>query len=263
MLLSGKKGLIIGVANKHSIAWAIAQSVASQGAKLLFNYQNERLRQNVEELAATVPGARAYACDVGSDTEIASLMQQVEKEFGRLDFLVHSLAFAPREELTGQFVNTTRQGFATALDVSAYSLVAVARAAMPLMTEGGSIVTLTYLGAERVVPHYNVMGVAKAALECTVRYLAYDLGPKNIRVNAISAGPIKTLAARGVSGITKMVDLHKEFAPLRRATEQGEVGDTALFLVSSLGRGITGEIIYVDGGFNILGMMAPGESPVS
>lgn len=259
MLLEGKKGLIIGVANKHSIAWAIAQSAAGQGARLLFNYQNERLRQNVEELAATVPGARAYACDVGSDAEIASLMQQVEKEFGRLDFLVHSLAFAPREELTGQFVNTTRQGFATALDVSAYSLVAVARAAMPLMTEGGSIVTLTYLGAERVVPHYNVMGVAKAALECTVRYLAYDLGPKNIRVNAISAGPIKTLAARGVSGITKMVDLHKEFAPLRRATEQGEVGDTALFLVSALGRGVTGEVIYVDGGFNILGMMASGE----
>jgi enoyl-[acyl-carrier protein] reductase I len=263
MLLNGKKGLIIGVANKHSIAWAIAQSVAGQGAQLLFNYQNERLRQNVEELAATVPGARAYVCDVGNDGEIASLMKQVEKEFGRLDFLVHSLAFAPREELTGQFVNTSRQGFATALDVSAYSLVAVARAAMPLMTEGGSIVTLTYLGAERVVPHYNVMGVAKAALECTVRYLAYDLGPKNIRVNAISAGPIKTLAARGVSGITKMVDLHKEFAPLRRATEQGEVGDTALFLVSSLGRGITGEVIYVDGGFNILGMMAPGESPLS
>ena len=263
MLLNGKKGLIIGVANKHSIAWAIAQSVAGQGAQLLFNYQNERLRQNVEELAATVPGARAYVCDVGNDGEIASLMKQVEKEFGRLDFLVHSLAFAPREELTGQFVNTSRQGFATALDVSAYSLVAVARAAMPLMNEGGSIVTLTYLGAERVVPHYNVMGVAKAALECTVRYLAYDLGPKNIRVNAISAGPIKTLAARGVSGITKMVDLHKEFAPLRRATEQGEVGDTALFLVSSLGRGITGEVIYVDGGFNILGMMAPGESPLS
>jgi enoyl-[acyl-carrier protein] reductase I len=263
MLLNGKKGLIIGVANKHSIAWAIAQSVAGHGAQLLFNYQNERLRQNVEELAATVPGARAYVCDVGNDGEIASLMKQVEKEFGRLDFLVHSLAFAPREELTGQFVNTSRQGFATALDVSAYSLVAVARAAMPLMTEGGSIVTLTYLGAERVVPHYNVMGVAKAALECTVRYLAYDLGPKNIRVNAISAGPIKTLAARGVSGITKMVDLHKEFAPLRRATEQGEVGDTALFLVSPLGRGITGEVIYVDGGFNILGMMAPGESPLS
>jgi enoyl-[acyl-carrier protein] reductase I len=230
--------------------------VASQGARLLFNYQNERLKQNVEELAATVPGAKAFTCDVGSDTEIASLMQQVQKEFGRLDFLVHSLAFAPREELTGQFINTTRQGFATALDVSAYSLVAVARAAMPLMTEGGSIVTLSYLGAERVVPHYNVMGVAKAALECSVRYLAYDLGPKNIRVNAISAGPIKTLAARGVSGISKMIDHHKEFAPLRRPTEQGEVGDTALFLVSSLGRGITGEVIYVDGGYNIIGLTA-------
>lgn len=259
MLLNGKKGLIIGVANKHSIAWAIAQSAANQGAQLFFNYQNERLKQNVEELAATVPGAKAVACDVANDAEIDALMQHVQKEFGRLDFLVHSLAFAPREELTGQFVNTTRHGFATALDVSAYSLVAVSRAAMPLMTEGGSIVTLSYLGAERVVPHYNVMGVAKAALECAVRYLAYDLGPKNIRVNAISAGPIKTLAARGVSGITKMVDIHKEFAPLRRATEQGEVGDTALFLVSSLGRGITGEVIYVDGGFNILGMMAPGE----
>jgi enoyl-[acyl-carrier protein] reductase I len=256
MLLEGKKGLVIGVANKHSIAWAIAQSVASQGARLLFNYQNERLKQNVEELAATVPGAKAYVCDVGSDTEIASLMQQVQKEFGRLDFLVHSLAFAPREELTGQFINTTRQGFAMALDVSAYSLVAVARAAMPLMTDGGSIVTLSYLGAERVVPHYNVMGVAKAALECSVRYLAYDLGPKNIRVNAISAGPIKTLAARGVSGISKMIDHHKEFAPLRRPTEQGEVGDTALFLVSSLGRGITGEVIYVDGGYNIIGLTA-------
>ena len=256
MLLEGKNGLVIGVANKHSIAWAIAQSVAGQGARLLFNYQNERLKQNVEELVATVPGAKAFACDVGSDTEIASLMQQVQKEFGRLDFLVHSLAFAPREELTGQFINTTRQGFATALDVSAYSLVAVARAAMPLMTEGGSIVTLSYLGAERVVPHYNVMGVAKAALECSVRYLAYDLGPKNIRVNAISAGPIKTLAARGVSGISKMIDHHKEFAPLRRPTEQGEVGDTALFLVSALGRGITGEVIYVDGGYNIVGLTA-------
>jgi enoyl-[acyl-carrier protein] reductase I len=256
MLLDGKNGLIIGVANKHSIAWAIAQSAANQGARLLFNYQNERLRENVEELAATMPGAKAFACDVGNDAEIVSLMQQVQKEFGRLDFLVHSVAFAPREELTGQFVNTTRQGFATALDVSAYSLVAVTRAALPLMTDGGSVITLTYLGAERVVPHYNVMGVAKAALESTVRYLAHDLGPKNIRVNAISAGPIRTLAARGVSGISKMVDHHREFAPLRRATEQGEVGDTALFLVSPLGRGITGEVIYVDGGYHIMGSLA-------
>ena len=259
MLLNGKKGLIIGVANKHSIAWAIAQSTAGQGAQLFFNYQNERLKQNVEELTATMPGAKAFPCDVSNDSEITALMQQVQKDFGQIDFLVHSLAFAPREELTGQFINTSRQGFAMALDISAYSLIAVARAALPLMTAGGSIVTLTYLGSERVVPHYNVMGVAKAALESAVRYLAYDLGPLNIRVNAISAGPIKTLAARGVSGITKMVDHHKEVAPLRRATEQGDVGDTALFLVSSLGRGISGEVIYVDGGFNILGMVAPSE----
>ena len=251
MLLDGKNGLIIGVANKHSIAWAIARSAVNQGARLLFNYQNERLRENVEELVATMPGAKAFPCDVGDDAQIAALMQSVGKETAKLDFLVHSIAFAPREELTGQFVNTTRQGFATALDVSAYSLVAVTRAALPLMTDGGSVVTLTYLGAERVVPHYNVMGVAKAALEATVRYLAHDLGPKNIRVNAISAGPIKTLAARGVSGISKMVDHHRAFAPLRRATEQGEVGDTALFLVSPLGRGITGEVIYVDGGYHI------------
>ncbi|MBL8037592.1 enoyl-ACP reductase FabI [Nitrospira sp. CMX1] len=259
MLLNGKKGLIIGVANKHSIAWAIAQSTAAQGAQLFFNYQNERLKQNVEELTATLPGAKAFPCDVSHDAEITSLMQQVQQDFGQIDFLVHSLAFAPREELTGQFINTSRQGFAMALDISAYSLIAVARAALPLMTAGGSIVTLTYLGSERVVPHYNVMGVAKAALESAVRYLAYDLGPLNIRVNAISAGPIKTLAARGVSGITKMVDHHKEVAPLRRPTEQADVGDTALFLVSSLGRGISGEVIYVDGGFNILGMVAPSE----
>ena len=256
MLLEGKKGLIIGVANKHSIAWAIAQAAAREGAQLLFSYQNERLRENVEELVQTLPGASACVCDVGDDSQIDAMMKQAAEKLGRLDFLVHSLAFAPREELTGEFVNTTRQGFATALDVSAYSLVAVTRAAMPLMTEGGSVVTLTYLGSERVVPHYNVMGVAKAALEATVRYLAHDLGPKNIRVNAVSAGPIKTLAARGVSGISKMVDHHRAFAPLRRATEQGEVGDTALFLVSPLGRGITGEVIYVDGGYHILGSLA-------
>ncbi|MCS6286832.1 MAG: enoyl-ACP reductase [Nitrospira sp.] len=259
MLLSGKKGLIIGVANKHSIAWAIAQSAAAQGAQLYFNYQNERLKENVEELVATMPGSKAFPCDVGDDAQIETLMQHVGKEAGRLDFLVHSVAFAPREELTGQFVNTTRKGFATALDVSAYSLVAVTKAALPFMTEGGSVVTLTYLGAERVVQNYNVMGVAKAALEASVRYLAHDLGPKNIRVNAISAGPIKTLAARGVSGISKMVDHHKEYAPLRRATEQGEVGDTALFLVSSLGRGITGEVIYVDGGYHIIGSIVSAE----
>lgn len=257
MLLEGKKGLIVGVANKHSIAWAIAQSAVKEGAKLAFNYQNERLKANVEELAATIEGAKIFPCDVGSDSEIEELMKNVEAEMGQLDFLIHSVAFAPREELIGEFVNTSRSGFATALDVSAYSLVALSRAATPLMREGGSIVTLSYLGAERVVPHYNVMGVAKAALEACVRYLANDLGPRGIRVNAISAGPIRTLAARGVSGITRMVDHHREVAPLRHATEQAEVGDTALFLVSSLSRGITGELIYVDGGYNILGTLAP------
>src|SRR5574337_2103675 len=248
MLLKEKTGLIIGVANKHSIAWAIAESTADQGAQLLFNYQNERLKQNVEELAATLPGAKAFPCDVSNDGDITSLMQHVQKEAGHIDFLVHSLAFAPREELSGKFVNTTRQGFATALDISAYSLVAVARAVLPLMAAGGSIVTLSYLGSERVVPHYNVMGVAKAALEATVRYLAYDLGPLNIRVNAISAGPIKTLAARGISGLGEMLKAHAERAPLKRNVDPGEVGATAAFLLSGGGSGITGETLYVDCG---------------
>lgn len=256
MLLEGKTGLIIGVANKHSIAWAIAQSAACEGARLFFNYQNERLKDNVDELAQTIEGARTITCDVSNDHEISALMKSIEAETDHLDFLVHSVAFAPREELTGEFINTSREGFATALDISAYSLVALSRAALPLMREGGSIITLTYLGSERVVPHYNVMGVAKAALEAAVRYLAHDLGPRGIRVNALSAGPIKTLAARGVSGISKMVDHHRQVAPLRRATEQAEVGDTALFLLSSLGRGITGEVIYVDGGYHILGTLA-------
>ena len=257
MLLEGKNGLIVGVANKHSIAWAIAESTAREGARLMFNYQNERLKDNVEGLVKELPGAKAFPCDVGNDAEIEALMKNVEAECGGLDFLVHSVAFARPEDLKGEFVNTSRQGFATALDVSAYSLVALSRAALPLMTEGGSILTLTYLGAERVVPHYNVMGVAKAALEASMRYLAHDLGPRGVRVNAISAGPIRTLAARGVSGISKMVEHHREVAPLRRATEQAEVGDTALFLLSSLGRGITGEVIYVDGGYHILGSLAP------
>src|SRR5437899_6893077 len=254
MVLDGKNGLIIGVANKHSIAWAIAQSTASQGARLLFNYQNERLRENVEELVATMPGAKAFPCDVGDDAQIAALIQNVEKETSKLAFLVHSVAFAPREELMGQFVNTTRQGFATALAVSAYSLVAVTRAALPLMTDGGSVVTLTYLGAERVVPHYNVMGVAKAALEATVRYLAHDLGPKNIRVNAISAGPIRTLAASGISDFKTMLHHVAERAPLKRNIDAEEVGKTALFLCSDWGSAVTGEVVHVDAGYNIMGM---------
>lgn len=257
MLLEGKKGLIAGVANKHSIAWAIAQAAARAGAQLAFNYQNERLRGNVEELTRELPGAQVYPCDVTNDDEIAALANGLAADFGQLDFMVHSLAYAPADALKADFVQTTRPDFATALDISAYSLVALSRAVLPLMSQGGSIVTLTYLGAERVVPRYNVMGVAKAALEASVRYLAHDLGPHNIRVNAISAGPIRTLAARGVSGITKMVEHHREIAPLRHATEQAEVGDTALFLLSALGRGITGEVIYVDGGYHILGTLAP------
>ena len=237
--------------------WAIAQSCAQAGARLAFNYQTERLRENVEELAATIPNSNCYVCDAGNDEEIATLMNNVAGEYGKLDFLVHSIAYAPREALTGEFINTSRDDFKVALEVSAYSLVAVTRAALPIMNENASIVTLTYLGAERVVPHYNVMGVAKAALEASVRYLANDLGPKGIRVNAISAGPIRTLAARGVSGITNMVAHHREVAPLRKATEQAEVGDTGLFLLSNLSRGITGEVIYVDGGYHILGTLAP------
>ncbi|MBX3276558.1 MAG: enoyl-ACP reductase [Acidobacteria bacterium] len=256
MLLEEKNGLIVGVANKASIAWAIAQSAAREGASLAFNYQNERLRENVEGLVGDIPGAKAYPCDVSDDAQIEEFMKTVGAELGGLDFLVHSVAFAPREELTGEFVNTSRSGFATTMDVSVYSLVALARAALPLMRENASILTLTYLGGERVVPHYNVMGVAKAALESTVRYLAHDLGPRGVRVNAISAGPIRTLAARGVSGITKMVEHHREVAPLRRATEQAEVGDAGLFLISSLSRGVTGEVIYVDGGYHVLGTLA-------
>jgi enoyl-[acyl-carrier protein] reductase I len=259
MLLQGKKGLIIGVANKHSIAWAIAESARREGAQLCFTYQNERLRGNVEGLLEGVEGAHLFPCDVGSDEEIETLFQRVGVAVGSLDFIVHSVAYAPREELSGEFVTTSRQGFATALDISAYSLVAISRAALPLMKEGGSIVTLTYLGAERVVPRYNVMGVAKAALEASVRYLAYDLGPRGIRVNAISAGPIRTLAARGVSGITRMVDHHRQVSPLRKATEQGDVGDAAVFMLSSLSRGITGEVLYVDDGYHILGSLTPSE----
>ena len=257
MLLEGKKGLVIGVANKHSIAWAIAEAAIREGAKVAFSYQNDRLKGNVEELISEVEGASLFPCDVSSDEEIAAFIRNVESELGTIDFLVHSVAYAPREELAGEFVATTRQGFATALDISAYSLVALSRAALPLMTNGGSIITLTYLGAERVVPHYNGMGVAKAALEASVRYLACDLGPRGIRVNAISAGPIRTLAARGVSGITKMVENHRQIAPLRKATEQAEVGDTAVFLLSSMSRGITGEVIYVDDGYHILGALSP------
>ena len=257
MLLEGKHGLVLGIANKRSIAWGIAQATSREGARLAVTYQGERLEENVRDLAASLREPLILPCDVTKDSELEALARSVKQEFGSLDFVVHAVAFALREELDGEFLNTSREGYRLAQDVSSYSLTALARVTAPLMEgRGGSIVTLSYLGGERVVPHYNVMGVAKAALEMSVRYLAADLGPKGIRVNAISAGPIKTLAAAGVHGLSKMLEYHRTHAPLRRTTDQDEVGDTALFLVSGLGRGVTGEVIHVDGGFHVMGMAA-------
>jgi enoyl-[acyl-carrier protein] reductase I len=256
MLLEGKRGLVLGIANKRSIAWGIAQAAHREGARLAVTYQGERLEENVRELAGQLRDPLVLPCDVGKDEDLKVLAASVREGMGGLDFVVHAVAFALREELDGEFVNTSREGYRIAQDISSYSLTALARETAPLMKDGGSIVTLSYLGGERVVPHYNVMGVAKAALEMSVRYLAADLGPKGIRVNAISAGPIKTLAASGVHGLSKMLEYHRTHAPLRKTTEQDEVGDAALFLVSPLSRGITGEVIHVDGGFHVMGMAA-------
>jgi enoyl-[acyl-carrier protein] reductase I len=255
MLLEGKLGLVLGIANKRSLAWGIAQSVAREGARLAVTYQGERLEENVRELARGLESPLILPCDVTRDEDLDALVESVRAGFGGLDFVVHAVAYALREELDGEFLNTSRDGYRIAQDISSYSLTALARRTAPLMGgRGGSVVTLSYLGGERVVPHYNVMGVAKAALECSVRYLAADLGPKGIRVNAISAGPIKTLAASGVHGISKMLEYHRNHAPLRKNTEQEEVGDAALFLVSRLSRGVTGEVIHVDGGFHVMAM---------
>jgi len=251
--MQGKNAVVFGLRNKRSIAWGIAQSLHEAGAKLAITYENERLKEDAGELVASLSGAEAFQCDVASDTQIEQLFSQLKERYGRLDALAHCIAFAPPDDLRGEFVNTSREGFRIAHEISVYSLIAVARGAAPLMTEGGSVVTLTYFGAEKVVPGYNIMGVAKASLEATVRYLAHDLGPKNIRVNAISAGPIKTLASRGVADFTQMLKNHAERAPLKRNVDVKEVGDTALFLCSPLGSGITGETLYVDCGYNIMG----------
>ena len=254
-MLTDKKGIIFGVANKRSIAWATAQALHEAGAQLAFTYQGERLKENVESLTReTMPNSLLLPCDVTKQEEVDQTFARVAEEFGRLDFLIHSIAFAPREALDGQYVDTTRQAFLTALEISAYSLAQLARAVVPLMTQGGSIVCMTYYGAEKVVAGYNVMGVAKSALEASTRYLAYDLGPRNIRVNAISAGPIQTLSARGVADFTSMLKHAAEKAPLRRNVEPREVGNTALFLCSNLSSAITGEVIYVDCGYNIMGI---------
>jgi enoyl-[acyl-carrier protein] reductase I len=254
--MTGRQGLIVGVANKRSIAWAIAQAAARAGARLALTYQGERLEENVRDLAASLDQPLIAPCDVANDEQIAAVAAQVDQTFGGLDFLVHGAAFAPREALSAPFVETSRDQFRESLDISAYSLVALARAVAPLMERrgGGSILTLTYLGSARVFPNYNVMGVAKAALEATVRYLASDLGPRNIRVNAVSAGPIKTLAASGISGFSSILQVYRDRAPLRRAVEASEVADAALFLLSDAGRAVTGEILMVDAGFHSVGM---------
>ena len=254
-LLAGKLGIVFGVANKRSIAWAIAQAWSNAGARLAFTYQGERLKENVEELAGTF-GADTLIlpCDVTRDDQIANVFQTVGAKFGKLDLLLHSVAFAPKDALEGEFINTSREAFRIAHDVSAYSLVALARAAAPLMPDGGSIIGMSYYGAEKVVPHYNVMGVAKASLEASTRYLAYDLGPKKIRVNCISAGPVNTLAARGIGGFNHMLRHYEEHSPLKRNVLPEELGATGLFLASEGAAAITGQVLYVDCGYQIMGM---------
>ena len=254
-LLKGKKGIVLGVANKRSIAWGIAQALANNGAQLAFTYQGERLKESVEELAQTLPHkSPLYPCDVTKDEEVRAVFDQLGKEFGSLHFLVHCIAFAKKEELSGRAIDTSREGYHLAHDVSAYSLIGLAKAAEPLLEkEGGSIVALTYLGSEKVVPNYNVMGMAKASLESAIRYLASDLGKKNIRVNGVSAGPISTLAARGIAGFTSMLDSHRNRAALGRNVEVEEVANAAFFLLSPLASGITGEILFVDCGYRIMG----------
>src|SRR5579859_981181 len=253
--LTGKLGIVFGVANKRSIAWAIAQAWHKAGAKLAFTYQGERLKENVEELAGTFGSdTLLMPCDVTKDDDITNVFKTVTEKFGKLHLMLHSVAFAPKEALEGQFINTSRDAFRTAHDVSAYSLVALARAAAPLMSEGGSILAMTYYGAEKVVPHYNVMGVAKASLEASTRYLAYDLGPKKIRANCISAGPVNTLAARGISGFTEMLKHYEAHTPLKRNVLPEELGATGLFLASDGAAAITGQVLYVDCGYQIMGM---------
>jgi len=255
MLLDGKVGIVFGVANKRSIAWAIAQAWAQAGAHLAFTYQGERLKENVEELAGTFGSETLILpCDVSKDEQIADVFKAVGDKFRKLHLLLHSVAFAPKDALEGEFLATSREAFRVAHDISAYSLVALARAAAPLMSDGGSILSMSYYGAEKVVPHYNVMGVAKASLEASTRYLAYDLGSKKIRVNCISAGPVNTLAARGISGFTEMLKHYEAKAPLKRNVLPEELGAAGLFLASDGGAAITGQVIYVDCGYQIMGM---------
>ncbi|USO01907.1 MAG: enoyl-ACP reductase [Alphaproteobacteria bacterium] len=254
--MTGKKGIIMGVANSNSIAWGIAQALHAHGAELAFTYQGDVLKKRVEPLAQSVGATHVLPCDVSDDSLITDVFATLGKAWGSLDFVVHAIAFADRDALRGRYVDTTRVQFLQAMDISCYSLTAVAAAAAPYMSEGGSIITLSYYGAEKVLPNYNVMGVAKAALEASVRYLAADLGPKNIRVNAISAGPVRTLAASGIGDLVKMLNWNKENAPLRRNVSLQDLGGTGVYFLSDLSHGVTGEIHYVDAGYNIMGMKA-------
>ncbi len=256
-LFEGKKGLVFGVANKYSIAWGIAKVLAEEGADVGLSYAGPALERRVRPLAEQINARYVVQCDVTKDEDIQAAFEKAREVYGTIDFLVHAIAYAKREDLDGMYVDTSRDGFHLAMDISVFSLVALTRAAVPLMSNGGSIVTMTYYGSEKVAPRYNVMGVAKAALEASVRYLAYDLGPQGIRVNAISAGPIKTLSAAGVSGFKKLYQYFPKVAPLRQHVTQEDIGRTAAFLLSDWARGITGEVVYVDAGYNILGLTAP------
>ena len=258
-MLEGRKGVVLGVANKRSIAWAIARAAQAAGAEVALTYATDRFKEGVEELGRTIGCKHYYPCDVGSDAEVQALADGLKRDFGRLDFLVHAVAFARKEELAGGFVDTTREGYRVAQDISSYSLTALCRACKPLLENPGegktsSVLTLTYLGGQRVVPNYNVMGVAKAALEASVRYLAADLGPSGIRVNAISAGPIKTLSAAGVNNFSTLLDTMPDRAPLRKNVTAEEVADAGTFLLSEAARGITGSVLFVDAGFHVLGV---------
>jgi len=255
--LKGRTAVVFGVANKRSIAWAIAQGLHAAGANLAMTYQNERLEQEARDLIVSLPGAEGFMCDVSNDAAIAGLFEKLKERYGKLHVLVHSVAYAPPEELKGDFVNTTREGFRIAHDVSVYSLIAVCRAAAPLMEDGGSVITMTYYGAEKVVPNYNVMGVAKAALEASVRYLAVDFGPSAIRINAISAGPIRTLAGAGIADARQMFAFQQRHSPLRRGVTLDEIGGAALYLLSDLSTGVTGDVHFVDSGYNIITMPHP------
>ena len=258
-LLQGKRGVVMGVANDKSIAWACAKACAAEGASLIFSYPGEALEWRVRNVLEDMPGAEMFPCDVRDDDQIRAFFEKVREHWGGIDFLIHSIAYAEREDLMGPFVHTSRANFMLAIDVSAYSLVAVAREAQGLMTSGGSILAMTYYGGEKVVPHYNVMGVAKATLDMCMRYLAVDLGPKGIRVNCLSPGPIRTLSASAIAGFHSMLDLAAEVSPLRRNAEVDDVAQAAVFMLSDRASAITGEILHIDAGYNVLGMFKPTE----